>query len=163
DAAGEFAGEGHHVRKGEAHAEVKALAAAGERARGGTAVVTLEPCNHVGRTPACRQALLDAGIRRVVIALIDPTSRGDGGAAVLRAAGVDVEVGILAEEARLVLGPWLDTLRTRLPVVTWAYALTSAGPAPVDGPALAELRDQVDAVLHADRHVEEGVRGSHGK
>jgi diaminohydroxyphosphoribosylaminopyrimidine deaminase/5-amino-6-(5-phosphoribosylamino)uracil reductase len=107
DPDGAVIGTGYHQRKGEPHAEVHALSAAGTRARGGTAIVTLEPCNHVGRTPACRQALIDAGIARAVIAIIDPTSRGVGGAAMLRAAGVDVEVGVLADEARLVLGPWL--------------------------------------------------------
>lgn len=91
DADGQIAGEGYHERKGEAHAEAQALAAAGQRARAATAVVTLEPCNHRGRTPACRQALIDAGVRRVVIAVTDPTSRGEGGTAALRAAGVDVE------------------------------------------------------------------------
>src|SRR5262245_5573996 len=99
DPNGDIAGTGFHERKGAPHAEAPALAAAGPRAKGGTAVVTLEPCNHIGRTPACRQALLDAHIARVVIALIDPTSRGQGGAAVLRTSGVDVEVGVLADEA----------------------------------------------------------------
>ncbi|MGH3550222.1 MAG: bifunctional diaminohydroxyphosphoribosylaminopyrimidine deaminase/5-amino-6-(5-phosphoribosylamino)uracil reductase RibD [Pseudonocardiaceae bacterium] len=80
-ANGNFVGEGYHERKGEPHAEAQALAAAGEHARGGTAVVTLEPCNHHGRTPACRQALIEAGIARVIISVIDPTSRGEGGAA----------------------------------------------------------------------------------
>jgi diaminohydroxyphosphoribosylaminopyrimidine deaminase/5-amino-6-(5-phosphoribosylamino)uracil reductase len=101
---GEIAGTGYHQRKGESHAEVQALTAAGSRAAGGTAVVTLEPCNHVGRTPACRQALIDARVARVVISTLDPTSRGEGGAAMLKAAGVDVEIGVLADETRLVLG-----------------------------------------------------------
>src|ERR1700691_3992290 len=83
---GSVAGEGYHVRKGEPHAEAHALAAAGQLARRGTAVVSLEPCNHAGRTPACRQALIEAGIARVVIAVLDPTSRGEGGAARLRQA-----------------------------------------------------------------------------
>jgi diaminohydroxyphosphoribosylaminopyrimidine deaminase/5-amino-6-(5-phosphoribosylamino)uracil reductase len=156
----EIVGTGYHQRKGEAHAEAHALAAAGARARGGTAVVTLEPCNHVGRTPACRQALLDAGIARVVIALIDPTSRGEGGAAVLRAAGVDVEVGVLAEEARIVLGDWLTTLRTGRPVVTWAYAL---GTRSVDETTVRELRAGFDAVVYPDGRVEEAVPDSHGR
>lgn len=112
DSEGRLVGSGYHERKGEPHAEVHALAAAGGRAEGGTAVVTLEPCNHVGRTPACRQALLDARIARVMIALMDPTSQGEGGAAVLRAAGVKVEVGLLADEARLVLGSWLAAQRS---------------------------------------------------
>src|SRR5262245_47272488 len=96
---GQILGEGYHERKGEAHAEAQALAAAGREADGATAVVTLEPCNHRGRTPACRQALLDARVQRVLIALLDPTSRGEGGAAVLRSNGVEVEVGVLEEEA----------------------------------------------------------------
>src|SRR5947199_392297 len=79
DRAGQLVGTGYHRRKGEPHAEAYALADAGRRAAGGTAVVTLEPCNHVGRTPACRQLLVDAGVARVVIAVLDPTSRGDGG------------------------------------------------------------------------------------
>ncbi|MGH4014076.1 MAG: bifunctional diaminohydroxyphosphoribosylaminopyrimidine deaminase/5-amino-6-(5-phosphoribosylamino)uracil reductase RibD [Pseudonocardiaceae bacterium] len=95
-------GEGYHERKGGPHAETQALAAAGEHAHGGTAVVTLEPCNHYGRTPPCRQALIDAGVARVVISVIDPTSRGVGGAAALRSAGLDVEVGVLDDETRLV-------------------------------------------------------------
>jgi diaminohydroxyphosphoribosylaminopyrimidine deaminase/5-amino-6-(5-phosphoribosylamino)uracil reductase len=71
DADGRFVGEGYHERKGEPHAETQALTAAGEHARGGTAVVTLEPCNHHGRTPACREALIEAGIARVIISIID--------------------------------------------------------------------------------------------
>jgi diaminohydroxyphosphoribosylaminopyrimidine deaminase/5-amino-6-(5-phosphoribosylamino)uracil reductase len=161
---GVIVGEGYHERKGEAHAETQALAAAGPRARNATAVVTLEPCNHQGRTPACRQALIDAGIGRVVIALIDPTSRGEGGAAVLRAAGVDVETGVLAEEARHVLGPWLTALALRRPVVTWACFLDGSGivALPDDIAAADMIRLTVDAVLYADGRVEEAVPGTHG-
>ena len=110
NAEGRIVGEGYHQRKGEAHAEAQALAAAGTLARGATAVVTLEPCNHQGRTPPCRQALIDAGVRRVVIAVTDPTSRGEGGTAALRSAGIDVETGVLEREARVVLGSWLAAL-----------------------------------------------------
>jgi diaminohydroxyphosphoribosylaminopyrimidine deaminase / 5-amino-6-(5-phosphoribosylamino)uracil reductase len=118
DPGGRIVGEGYHERKGEAHAEAQALAAAGELAAGATALVTLEPCNHHGRTPPCHQALIDSGVARVLVALLDPTSRGQGGAARLRDAGVDVEVGVLAAEAVLVLGPWLTALRDRRPRVT---------------------------------------------
>jgi diaminohydroxyphosphoribosylaminopyrimidine deaminase/5-amino-6-(5-phosphoribosylamino)uracil reductase len=163
DANGDIVGTGYHQRKGESHAEVHALSAAGERAEGGTAVVTLEPCNHVGRTPACRQALLDAKVARVVIAVMDPTSRGEGGAAALRVAGVDVEVDVLADEARLVLGPWLAALDRRRPVVSAAYSVGKDGPQPLEGAALDELRTGVDAVLYEDGRVEEGVRDSHGQ
>lgn len=72
DVNGQLIGEGYHERKGEQHAETQALAAAGECACGGSAIVTLEPCNHHGRTPPCRQALIEAGIARVVISVIDP-------------------------------------------------------------------------------------------
>ncbi|MFD9862704.1 bifunctional diaminohydroxyphosphoribosylaminopyrimidine deaminase/5-amino-6-(5-phosphoribosylamino)uracil reductase RibD [Streptomyces alboflavus] len=127
DATGASAGEGYHQQAGGPHAEVHALRAAGEKARGGTAVVTLEPCNHTGRTGPCAQALLDAGIARVVYAVDDPTPDATGGAATLRAAGVDVEPGLLAEEAETVNAAWLTSVRTGRPHVTWKYAATLDG------------------------------------
>ena len=165
DPADRIVGEGYHERKGEPHAEAQALAAAGERVAGGTAVVTLEPCCHHGRTPPCHQALIDAGVRRVVIAILDPTSRGDGGAAQLRAAGVSVAVGVLAGEAQLVLRPWLEALRTGRPQVTWAYHLGPAGlsPAPDELVDRSGLRALFDAVLLADGSLEEGISASHGR
>jgi diaminohydroxyphosphoribosylaminopyrimidine deaminase/5-amino-6-(5-phosphoribosylamino)uracil reductase len=94
-------GEGWHERAGEAHAEVAALAAAGGAARGATAYVTLEPCNHQGRTPPCTDALIAAGIRRVVCAAIDPNPRVAGaGVARLEASGITVSVGACAAQAR---------------------------------------------------------------
>jgi diaminohydroxyphosphoribosylaminopyrimidine deaminase/5-amino-6-(5-phosphoribosylamino)uracil reductase len=105
---GEVVGTGFHRAPGEPHAEVVALAEAGERARGATAWVTLEPCNHHGRTPPCVDALLNAGVARVVVALIDPDPRVAGqGISRLRAAGVAVEVGIGAEAAWRSLRPYL--------------------------------------------------------
>lgn len=160
--SGHVVGEGYHERKGEPHAEVHALTAAGELARGGTAVVTLEPCNHYGRTPPCREALIDAGIARVVIAVMDPTSREEGGAARLRAAGVDVEVGVLADESRLVLGTWLDALGRKRPVVTWSYLYTDGQVEPLPAELAALQSSCVDAVVDADGHVREAVPGSHG-
>lgn len=163
--AGRIVGEGYHERKGEAHAEAQALAAAGPLASGATAVVTLEPCNHQGRTPPCRQALIDAGIRRAVIAVIDPTSRGEGGVAELRRAGVDVETGVLAREAEIVLGDWLAGQRNRRPVITWPYLITgqSLGQLPAGTSEARQLRLNADAVLGADGTVREAVPGSHGK
>ncbi|MEV6865748.1 bifunctional diaminohydroxyphosphoribosylaminopyrimidine deaminase/5-amino-6-(5-phosphoribosylamino)uracil reductase RibD [Streptosporangium subroseum] len=164
DAQGHPVGEGYHQRKGEAHAEGNALRAAGAAARGGTAVVTLEPCNHVGRAPACRQLLIDADIARVVIAMIDPTSRGEGGVTALRNAGIGVETGVLAGEARLVLGPWLEALDLGRPLVTWTYVANDAGTfgALERVSTTGGLRISADAVLRMDGHLEEGVPDSHG-
>jgi len=164
DSDGRIAGEGHHERKGGAHAETQALSAAGSRAAGGTAMVTLEPCNHHGRTPPCRQALIDAGVRRVVISLMDPTSRGEGGATALRAHGISVETGVLENEACLVLRTWSAALGRQRPVVTWPYVLASQGISALTGTAADAvlLRHNADAVLTEDRHVLEGVPGTHG-
>ncbi|AJZ86354.1 bifunctional diaminohydroxyphosphoribosylaminopyrimidine deaminase/5-amino-6-(5-phosphoribosylamino)uracil reductase RibD [Streptomyces sp. AgN23] len=154
-------GEGYHLRKGDHHAEVNALTAAGERAEGGTAVVTLEPCNHHGRTPPCRQALIDAKVSRVLMAVMDPTSRGEGGAAVLEQAGIEVERGVLEQEALLVLGPWLHSLRTGRPHITWAY--TAGADEDHGDQTLTELRRTHDLVIRRDGAIEEGVPGGHGE
>jgi diaminohydroxyphosphoribosylaminopyrimidine deaminase/5-amino-6-(5-phosphoribosylamino)uracil reductase len=165
DPAERIVGEGYHERKGEAHAEAQALAAAGPLAADATAIVTLEPCNHQGRTPPCRQALIDAGVRRVVVAIIDPTSRGQGGVAELRRAGVDVETGVLAGEARTVIGDWLAGLRNRRPVITWPYLITDQGieALPADSGQAWLLRLNADAVLGPDGMVREAVPDSHGE
>lgn len=160
DAAGQLVGEGATGPAGQAHAEVVALARAGERARGGTAVVTLEPCRHTGRTGPCTTALLAAGISRVVVACADPTPAAGGGAQVLRAAGVEVLTGVLAAEvARGPLEAWLGAQRLGRPFVTWKYAATLDGrSAAADGTSkwitsedaradVARLRSEVDAVL----------------
>src|SRR5213080_2467392 len=96
---GEIVGEGWHEAYGQAHAEVNALAAAGEAARGATLYVTLEPCCHQGKTPPCTDAVLRAGVARVVAAMLDPFPEVAGqGAALLRAAGVAVEVALCETE-----------------------------------------------------------------
>ena len=98
---GEVIGEGWHDKAGEPHAEVNALRAAGERARGATAYVTLEPCSHHGRTPPCAEALVAAGVSRVVAAMSDPNPLVAGkGLAMLRAAGIEATSGLLEDEAR---------------------------------------------------------------
>jgi diaminohydroxyphosphoribosylaminopyrimidine deaminase/5-amino-6-(5-phosphoribosylamino)uracil reductase len=101
DADGATVGEGHHERAGAEHAEAVALAQAGEKARGGTLYVSLEPCDHEGRTPPCTQAILAAGVRRVVVAIEDADPRVSGrGVARLRAAGLQVDVGVGRDEAQ---------------------------------------------------------------
>jgi diaminohydroxyphosphoribosylaminopyrimidine deaminase/5-amino-6-(5-phosphoribosylamino)uracil reductase len=127
-ADGTLAGEGATAPAGGPHAEVVALAAAGQRARGGTAVVTLEPCAHTGRTGPCTRALLDAGIAKVVYAVVDPNPTASGGTKALRRAGVTVVAGALAREAEAgALRAWLHSMRTARPFVTWKYAATLDG------------------------------------
>lgn len=127
DAGGAVVGEGWHQRAGEAHAEVRALAAAGEAARSGTLVVTLEPCRHRGRTQPCTAAILAAGVSRVVVAGTDPHPHAGGGAQELTAAGVDVELGVLAEPAERVNEAWLGAVRLGRSFVTFKYAATLDG------------------------------------
>ncbi|MBA2626488.1 MAG: bifunctional diaminohydroxyphosphoribosylaminopyrimidine deaminase/5-amino-6-(5-phosphoribosylamino)uracil reductase RibD [Gemmatimonadales bacterium] len=96
---GASVGEGYHAEYGERHAETSARASAGDRARGATVVVTLEPCAHHGKQPPCTDALIRAGVGRVVVALEEPTPLAGGGAARLRSAGIDVETGLCAHDA----------------------------------------------------------------
>jgi diaminohydroxyphosphoribosylaminopyrimidine deaminase / 5-amino-6-(5-phosphoribosylamino)uracil reductase len=119
--------EGFHRGAGTPHAEADALAQAGERARGTTAVVTLEPCNHTGRTGPCAQALVAAGVRRVVFAQADPNPAASGGADTLRAAGVEVESGLLTDESRLLNRVWTFAHLHGRPFVTWKFATTLDG------------------------------------
>jgi diaminohydroxyphosphoribosylaminopyrimidine deaminase/5-amino-6-(5-phosphoribosylamino)uracil reductase len=126
--------EGFHRGAGTPHAEAAALTEAGESAKGATAVVTLEPCNHTGRTGPCAQALIDAGVARVVFAQPDPNPVAAGGAQALKTAGVEVEMGLLEREARLVNRAWTFALEHGRPFVTWKFATTLDGrSAAVDG------------------------------
>jgi diaminohydroxyphosphoribosylaminopyrimidine deaminase/5-amino-6-(5-phosphoribosylamino)uracil reductase len=125
---GRFVGEGWHRRFGEAHAEIRALAAAGEAARDATLYVTLEPCCHFGKTPPCTDSILRAGIRRVVAALPDPFPAVAGkGAEILRQAGVTVEFGVCEAEARRLNAPYLKLLTTGRPWVHAKWAMTLDG------------------------------------
>jgi diaminohydroxyphosphoribosylaminopyrimidine deaminase/5-amino-6-(5-phosphoribosylamino)uracil reductase len=125
-ADGAVVGEGATRPPGGPHAEVVALAQAGDRAH--TVVVTLEPCDHTGRTGPCSEALLAAGVRRVVVACSEPTGLAGGGIARLRAAGVEVVTGVLEDEvAHGPLEAWLHRQRTGRPFVTWKYAATLDG------------------------------------
>ena len=119
--------EGHHRGAGTRHAEADALARAGAAARGTTAVVTLEPCDHTGRTGPCSEALIAAGVRRVVFAQADPNPVAAGGAARLWAAGLDVAGGVLADEARALNAVWTRATELQRPFVTWKLATTLDG------------------------------------
>ncbi len=99
---GKIVGDGFHRKSGEAHAEIIALEKAGQRARGGTLIINLEPCSHTGKTPPCVNAVIKAGVRKVVVAMQDPNPLVNGkGIELLRKAGIDVKVGLLEREARL--------------------------------------------------------------
>ncbi len=126
DDGGRVVGEGLHRGAGTPHAEVDALSRV-EDPRGLTAVVTLEPCDHTGRTGPCSEALLAAGVRRVVHALPDPTPEAGGGARRLRDAGLEVEGGLLAAEAARLNRGWLHGLEHGRPLVTWKVATSLDG------------------------------------
>ncbi|WP_432563284.1 bifunctional diaminohydroxyphosphoribosylaminopyrimidine deaminase/5-amino-6-(5-phosphoribosylamino)uracil reductase RibD [Kineococcus sp. SYSU DK003] len=124
---GETLAEGFHRGAGTPHAEVAALQAVAGSVVGATAVVTLEPCAHSGRTGPCSRALLEAGVSRVVVAVPDPNPRAAGGTAELRAHGVDVEVGPLGEQARALNERWAVAVGRGRPWVTWKWASTLDG------------------------------------
>ncbi len=126
--AGRIVGEGWHERAGEAHAEIRALAAAGAQAQGATAYVTLEPCAHQGRTPPCTQALIAAGIARVVYALGDPNPLVNGaGVAALAQAGIAVQGGVLAGPAEALNPGFIKRMRSRMPWVRVKLAASLDG------------------------------------
>jgi diaminohydroxyphosphoribosylaminopyrimidine deaminase/5-amino-6-(5-phosphoribosylamino)uracil reductase len=157
--ADDIVGAAHHARCGSLHAERGALVAANGRGRGGTAYVTLEPCAHHGRTPPCTDALIEAGVRRVVFATRDPNPAAAGGEAVLRAANILVTERPDVEHANRLNAPFLYRCATGLPWVTakWAQTLdgciaTSSGDSKwISGPASRRLvhreRGRVDAIL----------------
>ena len=160
DAAGEIAGEGHYIFAELNHAETIALAAAGDKARGGTAYVSLEPHAHHGRTPPCTDALIAAGIKRVVAPIEDLNPKVSGkGFAHLRAAGLEVETGLLADEAAQVNEAYLHYMRTGRPFVHLKLAVSLDGKIAtrtgdshwVTGPEarcrVQELRHAYDAIL----------------
>jgi diaminohydroxyphosphoribosylaminopyrimidine deaminase/5-amino-6-(5-phosphoribosylamino)uracil reductase len=125
---GEVIGSGHHERAGEEHAELVALHQAGEQANGATLYVTLEPCNHTGRTPPCTDAIVRVGISRVVAGCLDPNPHVEGGGVEkLRAAGVTVDVGCRDAEARRLIAPWSKFVTTGVPYVALKLALSLDG------------------------------------
>jgi len=158
DANGVVVGAGHHRGAGQPHAEVEALALAGAAARGATAVVTLEPCCHRGRTGPCTEALLDAGVVRVVYGQSDPNPTASGGAQVLGAAGVSVESGVLLGEALALNHLWSLAIERRRPFVTWKVASTVDGRvAAMDGSSRWITGDEARAEVHALRSEVQAV------
>ncbi len=124
----ELIGEGWHRQFGGDHAEIEALKLSGDRAAGATLYVTLEPCCHHGKTPPCTRAIIDAGIRRVVIAQRDPFPKVAGeGISELKAAGIEVEVGVLESEARALNAPYLKLIGTGRPWIIAKWAMTLDG------------------------------------
>jgi diaminohydroxyphosphoribosylaminopyrimidine deaminase/5-amino-6-(5-phosphoribosylamino)uracil reductase len=151
-AGGDVAGEGVTQQAGGNHAEVEAIAAAGAAARGGTLVVTLEPCRHVGRTGPCTEAITHAGISRVVYAVDDPHEDAGGGAHYLRQQGVDVESGLLADDVSRLIEPWLVGVSRGRPYVTWKYAATLDGrTAAADGTSRWITGPAARADVHRER------------
>ncbi|MEK7475797.1 MAG: bifunctional diaminohydroxyphosphoribosylaminopyrimidine deaminase/5-amino-6-(5-phosphoribosylamino)uracil reductase RibD [Candidatus Coatesbacteria bacterium] len=151
-------GEGWHVRYGGPHAEAVALASAGDRARGATLYVTLEPCSRMGKMPPCTRMVIQSGIRRVVVALRDPLERGRG-LAELRRHGIQAKAGVLERQARAQNHEWFVRLRTRRPYVILKLATTLDGRIAdarrrskwITSPAARnwtrQLRRRVDAVM----------------
>ena len=157
---GVIVGRGHHQRAGEPHAEIHALREAGPRARGAELFVTLEPCNHHGRTPPCTEALLEAGVKRVFFGSNDPNPRVDGhGARTLQQRGVESQGGLLGAECDALIEPWVHFITTGLPWVVLKAAITLDGKLATrtgdskwisseEARALVhEWRNQLDAVL----------------
>jgi len=125
---GVIVAEGHTQAPGESHAEVEALRRAGEAARGATMIVTLEPCSHTGRTGPCAEAIIAAGVAKVIVGIIDPDPRVSGkGVELLKASGVDVEVGIEEESVRAQLAPYIWHRVTARPYVVAKIASTLDG------------------------------------
>jgi len=159
DPHGTVVGEGFHEGAGTPHAEVMALRQAGAAARLGTAVVTLEPCAHTGRTGPCALALIKAGVARVVFAQSDPNPSARGGRALLEAAGIETTAGVLAAESQALNDAWTFSIAAGRPKVTWKFAATLDGRcAAADGSSrwisgplaradVHQLRARCDAIL----------------
>ena len=156
---GVVVGQGYHRRAGTPHAEINAIADAGESCAGATIYVTLEPCNHTGRTPPCSRAVLAAGLKRVIIGMADPNPVASGGAYFLRAEGLEVELGVLEDECRGLNYPFLKHSTTRLPWVVMKAGMSLDGMisrrrgygGAITGPEskqrVHELRNRLDAIL----------------
>jgi diaminohydroxyphosphoribosylaminopyrimidine deaminase/5-amino-6-(5-phosphoribosylamino)uracil reductase len=157
---GMIAGLGLHRKAGEPHAEVHAFRMAGEYAKGATLYVTLEPCSHYGKTPPCAELVRDSGVKRVVIAMKDPNPLVSGrGIKILEDAGIEVEVGILEDEARILNERFIHNMLTRTPYVVSKVAMTLDGKIAAHNghsqwvtgsearEAVHRLRDQMDGIM----------------
>lgn len=150
----EIIGEGWHRRFGGPHAEIEALAVAGNRAKGATMYVTLEPCCHFGKTPPCTRAVIGAEVRRVVVAQRDPFPAVDGGGlAELQAAGIEVEVGVQEAAARQLNAPYLKLLTKKRPWVIAKWAMT------LDGKIATRTGDSQWISNAASREIVHALRG----
>ena len=156
---GRIIGEGWHHRFGGPHAEREALAACSESPAGATAYVTLEPCCHTGKTPPCTEALIEAGIARVVVGVLDPNPLVAGrGNEALRRAGIEVAVGVLEPSCRAVNEPFLHAMEQRRPLVIAKYAMTLDGKvATREGLSRGVTGEAARRRVHEDRHRHAGV------
>ena len=159
---GRVVGKGYHKAVGQAHAEVNALDAAGDLARGATLYVTLEPCNHTGRTPPCTEKILSAGIQRVVVAVkdVNPTVKG-GGVAHLRKHGVGVTTGVCEERASRLNEMFEKYIQTGKPFVILKYAATLDGRiATKTGDSKWISGEESRAFVHRLRHNVDAIMGA---
>lgn len=159
DKSGAVIGEGFHSRAGGKHAEVAAMESANCDLTGATLIVTLEPCNHQGKTPPCTEAIIRSGIKRVIYSIQDPNPIAQGGASRLETAGIKVESGVLSDEVTAANRAWLKKLATGRPFITMKIASTIDGKiAAVDGSSkwitsensrrdVARLRSECDAIV----------------
>jgi diaminohydroxyphosphoribosylaminopyrimidine deaminase/5-amino-6-(5-phosphoribosylamino)uracil reductase len=156
---GLVAGEGYHREAGQMHAEEQALAAAGDRARGGTVYVNLEPCSHAHRNPSCAQALVDAGVRRVVASMVDPDQRMRGaGIRLLESAGVETAVGIHEERAARLNEFYVKHRLTGRPFVTAKFAMSLDGKiATRAGESRWITGEEARAHGHRLRHIHDAI------
>jgi len=157
--AGQLIGQGHHRQAGGPHAEIWALRDAGENARGATIFVTLEPCSHHGRTPPCTDAIIEAGLARVIAAVEDPNPQVSGnGIRKLQEAGIEVELGLLADDARRLNAPYFKHTTTGLPLVSLKAAMSLDGKiATSTGESQWITGDRARAVGHRLRAIHDTV------